>query len=68
MVSDDQNPKSQTLFKYMKSLSVGDKSSTKVNRIDPKLVEVFCIDKNADILMEGAAKVPRNSEDLKIIK
>ncbi len=55
------------MFKYLQLLN-SDKSSSKINKIDSKLLEAFCIDKNADILMEGAGRVPKNNEDLKVIR
>ncbi len=56
------------MFKYIQSLNSNDKNNNRVSQINPKLLEVFSIDKNADILMEGAGKVPKNNEDLKVIK
>ncbi len=55
------------MFKYIQSLN-SYTSNNRVSQINPKLLEVFSLDKNADILMEGAGKVPKNNEDLKVIK
>lgn len=55
------------MFKYLQLLKP-DKNTNKINKIDSKLLEAFCIDKNADILMEGAGRVPKNNEDMKVIK
>jgi len=38
------------MLKYLQSLNA-DKNNKQINRIDMKLMEVFCLDKNADILM-----------------
>lgn len=54
------------MLKYIQSLQSDNKS--KVSTINPKLLEMFNLDKNADILMEGARKVPSNNEDLKVIR
>lgn len=37
LVSDDENPKSQRMFKYIQSLN-SDKSNNKVSHINPKLL------------------------------
>lgn len=51
MVNDDENPKSGVMFKYVQTLYQDKNGSNKVSSISPKLLEMFNLDKNADILM-----------------
>lgn len=65
LVEKSTNQKVSNLFKYLKE--VGSKDS-KVGVLSENYKKMFDMEKNADFMMERAAKIPQNNEQLNDIK
>ncbi len=61
----NSNPKAQEIANYLKDIM---NTKAKVGSLNPHFVRMFAVDRNADMLLDRAAKVPKSSQDLENIK
>jgi hypothetical protein len=61
----NSNPKVQEIASYLKDLM---NTKGKVGSLNRHFIRIFAVDKNADMLLDRAAKVPKNNEDLENIR
>lgn len=65
MVDKSESPKVEQLFKYLKELK---NKENKVGVLNDNIRKMFDMEKNADLMMERASKVPQNNEQLSDIR
>lgn len=65
LVDKSLNPKVDNLFKYLKQLR---NKENKIGILSENYKKMFDMEKNADFMMERAARVPQNNDQLADIK
>lgn len=65
LVDKSPNQKVSNLFKYLKEIGSKD---AKIGVLSENYKKIFDMEKNADLMMERAAKIPQNNEQLSDIK
>lgn len=65
LVDKSLNPKVDNLFKYLKELR---NKEHKIGILSENYKKMFDMEKNADFMMERAARVPQNNDQLADIK
>lgn len=65
LVLANSNPKAQEIANYLKDIM---NTKARVGSLNPHFVRLFAVDRNADMLLDRAAKVPKSNEDLENIK